>query len=78
MRFCTKPYITEVMFVGVGLMSSAGGKQTHNLREHTVTFGWEVGFALSLVGPVHDQVPVATKAVGDLIYEKWKNKTRGI
>lgn len=42
----------------------------NNLREHIVTFGWEVGFALSLVGPVHNQVPVATKAVGDLIYEK--------
>lgn len=66
------------MFVGVGLMSSVGGgEQTRKLREHAVTFGWEVGFALSLVGPVHNQVPVATEAVGDLIYENGKIREQG-
>lgn len=52
-------------------------KQTRKLREHAVTFGWEVGFALSLVGPVHNQVPVATEAVGDLIYENGKIREQG-
>lgn len=41
----------------------------HELREHTVTFWWEVGFALSFVGPVYDQVSIATETVGDLIYK---------
>lgn len=35
--------------------------------EQALTFGWEVGLALSLVGPVHHQVPEATETVGDLI-----------
>lgn len=45
----------------------------HELREHTVTFWWEVGFALGFVGPVYDQVSIATETVGDLIY---KNEER--
>lgn len=40
------------------------------LRERTVTFRWEVGFALSFVGPVYHQVPIATETIGDLIYKK--------
>lgn len=42
------------------------------LRERTVTFWWEVGFALSFVGPVYYQVPIATETIGDLIYKKIK------
>lgn len=42
-------------------------------EEQMLTFGWEVGLALSLVGPVHHQVPEATEAVGDLI---WKNRVK--
>lgn len=44
----------------------------------TLTFGWEVGLALSLVGPVYHQVPEATETVSDLIYEstqaQWENE----
>lgn len=38
------------------------------------TFRWEVGFALSFVWPVYDQVPEATETVGDLIYKNEENR----
>lgn len=54
----------HLMFVavGIGVVWKTGCE--------TLTFGWEVGLALSLVGPVHHQVPEATETVGDLIYEE--------
>lgn len=44
------------------------------LCEHTLTFWWEVGLALSFVRPVYNQVPVATETVGDLIYKNKENR----
>lgn len=37
-----------------------------------LTFGWEVGLALSFVRPVYHQVPEAAETVGDLICKKKK------
>lgn len=45
-------------------------------RETAVTFRWEVGFALSFVGPVYHQVSIATETVGDFIYENEKKRRR--
>lgn len=42
-----------------------------------LTFGWEVGLALSFVRPVDHQVPEAAETVGDLICEKEKKKPMG-
>jgi len=46
-------------------------------REAAVTFGWEVGFALGFVRPVHHQVAVATETVGDFICEMDGNRRKG-
>lgn len=45
------------------------GKIEIMVWETVVTFRWEVGFALSFVGPVYHQVPIATETVGDFIYK---------
>lgn len=51
------------------------GKIEIMVWEPTITFRGEVGFALSFVGPVYHQVPIATETVGDFICEN-KEKTK--
>lgn len=52
------------------------GKTQIVLREHAVTFRWEVGLALSFVGPIYYQVPIATETIGDLIYKMEKTEQK--
>lgn len=40
------------------------------------TFGWEVGLALSFVGPVDHQVPEAAETISDLICEAKQPKKK--
>ena len=46
------------------------------LWETAVTFRWEVGFALSFVGPVYNQVPIAAETVGDFICKNEENRKK--
>lgn len=43
------------------------GKIQIMLWENVFTFRWEVGFALSFVGPVDHQVSITAETVGDFI-----------
>lgn len=52
------------------------GKTQRALREHAVTFRWEVGLALSFVGPINYQVSIATETIGDLIYKNKAHRTK--
>lgn len=52
------------------------GKYRSCSEKAVVTFRWEVGFALRFVGPVHHQVPIATKTVSDFICENEENRKK--
>lgn len=54
----------------------SGGKLQLILWEAVVTFRWEVGFALSFVGPVYHQVPIATETVGNFICKNKENRRK--
>lgn len=52
------------------------GKYRSCSKKTVVTFGWEVGFALRFVGPVHHQVPIATETVSDFICKNEENRRK--
>lgn len=61
---------TQVEF---SILLNAGVNQSLNRgffleKQEGIAFRGEVGFALSFVGPVYNQVPIATKTVGDFIF----------
>lgn len=57
------------MFIAAGFDVGGGGDQVP-------TFGWEVGLALSFVGPVDHQVPEAAETISDLICKAKQPKKR--